>query len=54
MVQFLSPKFYPKNGSFLLFSINQETTLLSDEEYISQKASYTAQQSSRMVKSPKV
>ena len=30
-----------------------ETTLLIDGEYISQEASYTAQQRSRRVKSPK-
>ena len=52
------PKFYPKNGSFWLFQKliknYAEATLLNDEKYISQEASYTAQQSSRKVKSPKI
>ena len=54
MVLFFLPnsqqKFYPKNGSFWLFSINQkyaETTLLIDKKIISQEASYAAQQSLR-------
>ena len=50
-------KFYPKNGSFWLFSINQnyaETTLLIDMKIISQEASYAAQQSLTRVKFPKI
>ena len=50
------PKFYPKNGSFWLFQLIKnyaETILLIDEEYVSQEAIYTAQQSSRRVNSPK-
>ena len=50
-------KFYPKNGSFRLFSINQnyaETTLLIDMKIISQEASYAAQQSLTRVKFPKI
>ena len=58
MVQFClrdsQPKLYPKNGWFwLFFQLIQnytETTLLIDEEYETQEASYTAQQSSRRIK----
>ena len=60
MVQFFlqnsQPKFYPKNGSFWFFQLIKnyaEITLLIDEKFISQEAYYTAQQSSRRVKSPK-
>ena len=41
-------------GFFQLIKNYVETTLLIDEAYISQEASYRAQQSSRMVKSPKI
>ena len=40
-------------GFFQLIKSYAETALLIDEEYISQVASYTAQQSLRRVKSPK-
>ena len=40
-------------GFFLLIKNYDETILLIEEKYISQKASYTAQQSSRKVISPK-
>ena len=60
MMQFFlrnsQPKFYPKNGSFWFFQLIKnyaETILLIDEEYVSQEATYTAQQSSRRVNSPK-
>ena len=39
---------------FQLIKNYAETTSLIDEVYISQEASYTAQQSSREVKSPKI
>ena len=61
MVQFFlrisQPKIYPKFWSIWLFSVDQkyaETTLLINEEYISQEASCTAQKSYRRVKSPKI
>ena len=60
MVQFFlrnsQPKHYPKNGLFWLFLINQkyaETILIIDQKIMSQEASYTAQQNSRGVESPK-
>ena len=40
-------------GFFQLIKSYAETTLLIDEKYISQVASYTAQQSLKRVKSPK-
>ena len=40
-------------GSFQLIKHYAETTSLIDEKYISQEASYTAQQSSIRVKPPK-
>ena len=40
-------------GFFHLIKNYAETTLLIDKESISQEASYTVQQSSRRVKSPK-
>ena len=40
-------------GCFRLIKSYTETALLIDEKYISQEASYTAQQSSRRVKCPK-
>ena len=46
----------PQNGPFGFLPLIKnyaETTLYIDEEYISQKAYYTAQQSSRSVISPK-
>ena len=41
-------------GCFKLIRNYTETTLLIDEKYISQEPSYTAQQNSRRVKSPKI
>ena len=40
-------------GFFQLFKNYAETTVLMDKKFIWQEASYTAQQSSRRVKSPK-
>ena len=60
MVQFFlrnsQSKVYPKMGHFSFFHLIKnyaETTLLIDEKYVSQEASYTTQQKSRRVKSPK-
>ena len=54
----ISTKIVPKKmGKFSLFQLIKnyaETTLLIDETYTSQKASYTDQQNSRTVKSPKI
>ena len=50
------PKLHPKNGSFWFLKKNNnyaETNLLINENFILQEAPYTAQQSSRMVKSTK-
>ena len=41
-------------GFFQLIKNYAETTLVIDEQYISQEASYTPQQRFRKVKSPKV
>ena len=41
-------------GFFQLIKNNAETTLLIDEKYISQEASFTAQQSSRKVEFAKI
>ena len=56
MVQFfseiLNQIFTPKMGNFGFFQLIKsyaETTLLIDEKYISQEASYIPQQSSRML-----
>ena len=55
--EILNHNFIPKLGHFGFFRLIKnyaETTLLIDEEYVSQEASYTAQQSSRRVNSPKI
>ena len=55
--EILNHNFTPKMGIFDFFQTNKnysETFLLIDEEYISQEASYPAQQSPRKVKSPKL
>ena len=52
----LNQNFTPKMGNFGFFQLIKnyaETTLLINEKYISQEGSYTTQQSSRRVKSPK-
>ena len=44
-------------GHFTFFQLIKnyaETNLLIDEKYVSQEASYTAQQKSRRIKSPKI
>ena len=60
MMQFFlrnsQPKFSPKMvlfGFFQLIKNYAESILLIDEENVSQEASYTAQQNSRRVNSPK-
>ena len=55
--EILNQHFTPKMGHFDFFQLIKsyaETNLLIDEEYVSQEAFYTAQQSSRRVKSPKI
>ena len=52
----LIQNFTPKTGHFCFFQLIKnyaEITLLNDDKYISQEASYTAILSSRRVKTPK-
>ena len=55
--EILNQIFVPKMGHFGFFQLIKnyaETTLLIDEIIKSQEVSYTAQQSSRKVRSPKI